>query len=317
MRTLLIPCMGRKLFLGLPQWISEFPTGETLLEEGLKKINLNIYDRIIVVIFKRDLTIHGSLEIIKRVRLRYPVLCFFYLDDLTNGPAETVYKVINQLKITGNLIVKDIDAVFNFDSSTFDNFIVGTNIVRYQSDIAHLLQKSFLILNEQKQILDVIEKRIKSEFISMGMYGFRDANLFKKAFEQLSDVSYPIKKVYISHIISYLIGRYGESFYYSELNKFYSFDSENDWIKMLKKYETYIIDLDKCELNIHRDLLVKKIKKMKAHKLNVILVASKKCFSNFDRDILDTFPIVYKNKVSPINLIDTYEKFNLILPEAD
>lgn len=309
--------MGRKLFLGLPQWISEFPTGETLLESGLKNINLDIYDKIVVVILKKELTIPGSLEIIKRIELRYPTLCFFYLDILTNGPAETVYRVINQLKITGNLIVKDVDAVFSFDSSTFDNFIVGTNIIRYQSDIAHLLQKSFLILNEQRQILDVIEKKIKSEFISMGMYGFRDARLFKKAFEQLSDVSYPIKKIYISHIISYLIGRYGESFSYSELKEFCSFDSEHDWIKMLKKYETYIIDLDKCELNVQRDLLVKKLKKMKENKLNVILVASNNYFGNFDRDILDIFPVVYKSKISPINLIDSYEKFNLILPEVD
>lgn len=309
--------MGRKLFLGLPQWISKFPTGETLLENGLKNINLDFYDKIVVVIFKKDLLLSGSSEIIKRIEKHYPELYFFFLDDLTNGPAETVYKAINQLNIKGKLIIKDVDTIMKFNSSTSDNFIAGTNIIRYQSDIANLLQKSFLILNEQGQILDVIEKKIKSEFISMGMYGFRDAILFKKAFEKLSDTSYPIKKIYISHVISYLIGRYGESFSYSELKEFFSYDTENDWIKMLKKYETYIVDLEKCELSNHKDLLVEKLKMMKKNNLNIVLFSPREYLSNFDKGVLDIFPIVYKNDVSPIILIDSYEKFNLILTEVD
>lgn len=317
MTTLVIPCMGRKLFLGLPQWISEFPSGETLLENGLNNINLDIYDKIVVVIFKKDLTLPKSVEITKRIERNYPKLIFCCLDTITQGPAETVYKAINRLKIRGKLIVKDVDAIFKFDFSSYENFIAGINITKYDSDVYNLLQKSFLVLNEQHQILDVIEKNIKSEFISMGMYGFHDVSMFKKAFEQLSDKTYPIDKIYISHIISYLIGRYGEVFSYCELKYFYSYDSEHDWIKMLKKYETYIIDLEKCELDIQGDLLIEKLKKMKKNNLNVILIIPKNISNNINKEVMNIFPIIYKNNIFPINLIDSFEKFNLMLPEVD
>ena len=289
--------MGRKLFLGLPQWISEFPSGETLLENGLNNINLDIYDKIVVVIFKKDLTLPKSVEITKRIERNYPKLIFCCLDTITQGPAETVYKAINRLKIRGKLIVKDVDAIFKFDFSSYENFIAGINITKYDSDVYNLLQKSFLVLNEQHQILDVIEKNIKSEFISMGMYGFHDVSMFKKAFEQLSDKTYPIDKIYISHIISYLIGRYGEVFSYCELKYFYSYDSEHDWIKMLK--------------------IIEKLKKMKKNNLNVILIIPKNISNNINKEVMNIFPIIYKNNIFPINLIDSFEKFNLMLPEVD
>ena len=56
---------------------------------------------------------------------------------------------------------------------------------------------------------------------------------------------------------------------------------------------------------------------MKKNNLNVILIIPKNISNNINKEVMNIFPIIYKNNIFPINLIDSFEKFNLMLPEVD
>ena len=54
---------------------------------------------------------------------------------------------------------------------------MGVNISTFPKEIGRLSAKGFLVLNRHNIITDIIEKQIKSEYISVGLYGFSDADL--------------------------------------------------------------------------------------------------------------------------------------------
>ena len=65
-----------------------------------------------------------------------------------------------------------------------------------------------------------------------------------KAYEHLNDASYPITKLYISHVISYLIGYYGRVFHYIPSVEYENWGDERLWTDMQRDYTLYFIDLD-------------------------------------------------------------------------
>ena len=62
-------------------------------------------------------------------------------------------------------------------------------------------------------LTDVIEKHVSSSYISTGLYGFSSADLFIKAYDALKESLYKDRiPIYVSHIISYLLGVYQVKF---------------------------------------------------------------------------------------------------------
>ena len=101
---------------------------------------------------------------------------------------------------------------------------------------------TILILFEN--LLDIIEKKVRSDVICLGLYGFNKAEDFVKAYEKLNDASYPISKLYISHVISYLIGYSGRVFHYIAVSEYENWGDERLWKDMQRDYTLYFIDLD-------------------------------------------------------------------------
>ena len=96
----------------------------------------------------------------------------------------------------------------------------------------------------QGNLLDIIEKKVRSDVICLGLYGFNKAEDFVKAFRRLNDVSYPISRLYISHVISYLIGYKGRVFHYISAVEYENWGDERLWKDMQRDYTLYFIDLD-------------------------------------------------------------------------
>lgn len=90
-----------------------------------------------------------------------------------------------------------------------------------------------------------MKSKICSENISVGYYGFSDADEFCFAYEQLNDKNYPIQSLYVSHIISYMIGCNNKIFHFITANSFEEWGNEKTWLEVQKRYATYFLDLDK------------------------------------------------------------------------
>ena len=250
MSTIIIPCAGDSILDEKPTCLARHPDGSYLFEKCISGIKLKGIDKILVIILESDNVKYNIKDKIYETFREYPCKIEVYiLPHKTNGPVETIYIALKNMQISGNIIIKDVDnfiAVSNFE---YENFVVGLDVFDY--DVRNLRTKSFITINEQNNILDLIEKQIKSNIICAGLYGLKSASDFIRAYEALTDPNYNIKKLYVSHIIAYLIGRYSSIFKYIKVNAFENYDTQEDWNSLKlksesksKKYKLALFDLD-------------------------------------------------------------------------
>lgn len=251
MTTLIIPCAGGATLDGKPTCLARHPDGSYLFEKCISGINLTKIKKIIVTVLEIDNSKYDIKSKIYDVFSSYSndvEICL--LPSKTSGPAETIYLTIKNMQITGQVFIKDVDNFLSIRDVHHENFAAGLDVFDY--DIRNLKTKSFITINEQNNVLDIIEKQIKSNIICAGFYGLKSAEDFLMAYEALNDSNYGIKKLYVSHIITYLIGYNNEIFQYVKVDAFESYDTEEDWndvkrhsmIFQMKKYKLALFDMD-------------------------------------------------------------------------
>lgn len=243
MSTLIVPCLGRRIVNELPQYLHRHPQGKLLIERSIEGIFSEEYEKILIILLKEDIEKYHADTLIREELKKYPIEIII-LKNMTSGPAETVYRAIQKANITGSVVVKDVDNYLKIANAPQGNFVAGLDLNTWERDIHNLRNKSFLILNEQGNLLDIIEKKVRSDVICLGLYGFNKAEDFVKAYEKLNDASYPISKLYISHVISYLIGYSGRVFHYVAVSEYENWGDERLWKDMQRDYTLYFIDLD-------------------------------------------------------------------------
>lgn len=246
MRTLIIPCGGNTYIDGKPQYLNRHPNGKLLIERCMEGICPESFDRIIAVILRQDADAYEADRLLlEEFSDKYPFEVVI-LPQRTSGPADTVYYGITQGHIQGSIIVKDVDNYVKIptDKIATDNFVAGLDLNHWDRDIHNLRNKSFLILNEQGNLLDVIEKQFKSDVISLGLYGFKSAEDFISAYTKLNDSGYPIDRLYLSHVISYLIGYSGKIFQYVPATAFENWSDDRHWKDLQADYALRFLNLD-------------------------------------------------------------------------
>ena len=124
------------------------------------------------------------------------------------------------------------------------NYVTGINIETFPREIRRLNSKSFITVNDQGIILDIIEKKIKSAHISVGLYGFEDAEIFHSAYSHLNSTSDSYHEIYLSHVIAYLIGTKQAIYKYVEAEDYEDWGTIQDWNIVLQKKSSVIIFAD-------------------------------------------------------------------------
>lgn len=243
MKTLIVPCAGRSLLGDKPKYLARHPEGKLLLEKCIEGIPTDGFDRILFTILQKDADCYHADQIIAETFAELPVEVIL-LPQETSGPAETIYRTVKIANVYGEIVIKDCDNFLRVEHLNYRNFAAGLDLNEWNRDVHHLRNKSFLILNEQKQILDVFEKQFKSDVICLGLYGFAEVADFIAAYEKLNDNSYPIEKLYVSHIISYLIGYSQRVFQFIPCSAYENWGNEKVWADVQKAYATYFVDLD-------------------------------------------------------------------------
>ncbi len=137
MRNLIIPCVGRNLINNKMLYLTEHPKGGLLIKRTFEGMDTDLFDRIIITILKEDVDKWDSVAIIKNSLDTYlNTYEFCVLDEMTSGPAETVYETIVQMDLKGSLVVKDVDNSILVDADKIiGDFIVGLNVYEYEKDI--------------------------------------------------------------------------------------------------------------------------------------------------------------------------------------
>ena len=208
MNTLIIPCAGKSSrFPNMkPKYMLTHPDGKLMIEKAMENINLDVFDRIIITIVKPHDEKYEAALWMQQVFANNPKVEICMLDDFTASASETIYLTLSKMNVQGAFVIKDSDnrVGVHFDKN-IKNMIVGYDLHKHR-DISNIPGKSFLIVNEQNIIQDIIEKQVVSNIICLGVYCFENADDFKKAYEELSERNIA-GEMYISHVISYMLSQ--------------------------------------------------------------------------------------------------------------
>jgi NDP-sugar pyrophosphorylase family protein len=243
-----MPCAGKSTrFPNMkPKWMLTHPDGKLMVEKAMEGLPLEKFNRIIITIVKEHavkyqgrLILEQALNLAKNKKIE-----ILELDDFTSCQAETIYQTLVKKKVKGAFVANDSDNHVKIKNFPGVEFVAGLDINKSDKEIYRLKSKSFLIVNDQNIIVDIVEKQIRSENICLGVYGFSDPKKFIAAYKFLASNGKAKNEIYLSHIISYLIGT-GKSVYsYVEAGEFEDWGTLQDWKNAQTRHTTYFIDID-------------------------------------------------------------------------
>lgn len=244
MRTLIVPCAGSRTIDNLPLFLKIHPNNDLLAINAIKGVFPDQYDKIIFTVLKEVDEKYNATELITKANNGRYNIDFVLLTEKTFGPAETVYKSLLEANVQGEFAVRDCHAFLSLGKDYRGNFVAGLDLTSYEKPIENLREKSFISINEQGRILDIVEKHFCSDVISTGFYGFKSAVEYIKAYERLRDPNYEIKKLYLSHVISYMIGYSQKVFHMAIVNDFEDWSTNIAWQKVQKSNSLCFIDMN-------------------------------------------------------------------------
>jgi len=245
MRTLIIPCAGKSSrFPGMrPKWMLTHPDGRLMVDKALDGIDRDSFDRIIITIVRAHDQKYEAALVLNQVFGGNKKIEICLLDDFTSSASETVYKTLTQMSVEGAFVVKDSDNRIVVDLPRCPkNFIVGYDI-NVHRDVTNIPGKSFIISNSQKVIMDIVEKKVVSNIICLGIYGFESAKLFIDTYLKMEN-SFEKNEIYISHVISKILSSGEKVFTQIDADDYEDWGTLTEWRKTQKSCNTYFIDID-------------------------------------------------------------------------
>ncbi len=246
LRTLIIPCAGRSSRYPnmRPKWLLTHPDGQIMIEKVLNGLDTSFYSRIIITIVREHDQKFEASTILAQVLKNFKNLEIFIIDEFTSSPAETVFLTVKEKNVQGPFVIKDSDNFVAFNDPGFDSFIAGLNLNR-GIEVPNIPNKGFLVVNDQELIVDVVEKKICSDRICLGIYGFDSADSFYTAYNVLSGIfKQQGRELYLSHVISYLIKELKQVYQYVEADNYEDWGTVSEWRNLQKKQVTIFCDVD-------------------------------------------------------------------------
>ena len=236
--VLIIPAAGRssRYSRSSPKWLLTHPHGRLMIEEVVSGLDLEDYDERHIVILREHCEKYAADIKIKQIfKDSFQVTI---LDEPTLSAPETVVKCIEKNNIEGTVVVKDCDCLVSFDMPNMNKFVVGLDI--HTQNVKNITAKSFIQYDENNIIQNIVEKRVVSDLISLGVYSI-PSQLILTAYEALASIA--TSELYFSHIVSFLVSS-GETFSMIPANAFLDWGTSEEWHEYTSNLRTYIFDID-------------------------------------------------------------------------
>ncbi len=213
------------------------PDGGLMVEKAMEITNNNEFDRIIIVILQEHVDQYEAKIWLDQVFKNKVEVCI--LDCATKSQSETVYAAILKMNVAGSFCVKDSDSYLTVKLDK-GNFVTGVDVRKFPS-ISNISGKSFISLNEQLVITEIVEKSVSSNYISVGLYGFNSTEEYIESYLMLSEST--SEELYLSYIISSMISE-RKVFNYIEAIDYVDWGTEAEWKKDINKIRCCFVDID-------------------------------------------------------------------------
>jgi hypothetical protein len=243
--TVLVPCAGPLPADGRrPSWLLTTPTGELAVTRAVMAIPAPQIARVVIGVSQMADQKFGAAEALRRSfaasQLRAPEIVI--VDHPTRGAADTVELMIEQAAVEGPVAIKDAHGIFQLQAPLPDSSFIAVSDLRENLDTPRVGQKSFVLCNEQGLVSDIIEKEVCSNLISVGLYGFADAQIFRKHFLALSNAA-GAGAFFVSHIMSEAIAG-GDVVEPVKTRDFVQADDHHSWRGFCERHKTLVLDID-------------------------------------------------------------------------
>ena len=243
MRSLVVPMAGRSTrFPKLrPKWMLSHPmTNRMMVTEAISGLNLDFFDNIYFICLQQHEDkyqfMKGFVSELDDAGLREKSNIVL-LPEQTDSQSETVYTFLSGYDLDGFVFIKDSDGFYRCD-------VEERNQVAYfdlnDMDDINARTKSYVDLDVNDVVTNIVEKKVISSTFSSGGYGFADAKEFCKTFEKLQDMD---GECYISHIIFEMMLS-GSTFYGTKTTDFKDWGTLDAWNKYKSQYKCLFVDID-------------------------------------------------------------------------
>lgn len=237
--TVLLPCAGASSrFPGMrPKWLLTTPEGALMVQRSAADIPSDQVERVIIGIRAEHDRAYQAREALQRAfDGRAEVLL---LDEETQGPADTVRRMIDAGSVSGPICIKDADSFVSAGRLPHGSF-VGAIDLREHPEVRSVGRKSFIVLDERSAVVDVVEKSVVSNFVSIGLYGFQEAEIFARAFDALPRSE---TEIFVSHVVAQAI-REGAPVAAHFVERFEDVGTLADWRRYAAPRKTLFLDID-------------------------------------------------------------------------
>jgi len=244
MKTLIVPMAGKSSrFPNMrPKWMLTHPKkNRFMVNESISGLNLDFFDKIyFVVLQEHEDKYQFSAGLVREldemgIREKSNIA---YLTEQTSSQSETVYQVIQGEEIRGFVFVKDSDNYYECKLDSTNNQVTFFDL--NTEDNINARNKSYIQLDGNGIITNIVEKKVISSTFSCGGYGFADAQEFCKSYEKLSDME---GECYISNVI-YDMMLSGAKFYGTSVSNYKDWGTLEVWNQYKKQYKTLFLDID-------------------------------------------------------------------------
>ena len=215
-------------------------TNRMMVTEAISGLNLDFFDNIYFICLQQHEDkyqfMKGFVSELDDAGLREKSNIVL-LPEQTDSQSETVYTFLSGYDLDGFIFIKDSDGFYRCD-------VEERNQVAYfdlnDMDDINARTKSYVDLDVNDVVTNIVEKKVISSTFSSGGYGFADAKEFCKTFEKLQDMD---GECYISHIIFEMMLS-GSTFYGTKTTDFKDWGTLDAWNKYKSQYKCLFVDID-------------------------------------------------------------------------
>ena len=215
-------------------------TNRLMVTEAISGLNLDFFDHIYFICLQQHEDkyqfMKGFVSELDDAGLREKSNIVL-LPEQTDSQSETVYTFLSGYDLDGFVFIKDSDGFYRCD-------VEERNQVAYfdlnDMDDINARTKSYVDLDVNDVVTNIVEKKVISSTFSSGGYGFADAKEFCKTFEKLQDMD---GECYISHIIFEMMLS-GSTFYGTKTTDFKDWGTLDAWNKYKSQYKCLFVDID-------------------------------------------------------------------------
>jgi len=244
MSTLIVPMAGQSSRFpnSRPKWMLSHPLSKTyMVLESISGINLDFFDKIVFVVVREQIEMHGVLQFFKEELLKLGLsekceICI--LDHQTKSQSETVANAIKIHDIKGFIYIKDCDSYFKVNLTKKKNLVSFFDL--HNMKYINAISKSYIDIDSNQKIINIVEKKIISTYFNVGGYAFENAEDFLNHFEKINSFD---KECYISNVI-YEMMLSNIDFYGLLATDYIDWGTLEDWENYTKQFKTLFIDLD-------------------------------------------------------------------------